>query len=244
MACLRSFGCIVAVLLAGCTFEAGGPFATLSASLRAGYVVPADRDAGDGWQRLSSDYQVRVTTVRLQLDDIQLLAAGEGAASFDPSNPPAGYSLCHNGHCHSSDGRLVPYADIEAELAGASGGQTTPAVSLVVGEALDLTGPAERAADLPARLRAGAHPDRAGAGPRAAAGAGRHRPRRPGPVPACLPSCGFDSSWLAAGMPVRPGRRWPPPSTCPPIGSTIRPCRCSWPSSWDRRCSTGSTSRG
>jgi len=42
--------------------------------------------------------------------------------NFDPADPPEGYSLCHNGHCHADSGELVDYEDISAELAG---GQTS-----------------------------------------------------------------------------------------------------------------------
>jgi hypothetical protein len=56
--------------------------------------------------------------------------------SFDPASPPEGFSLCHNGHCHSADGRLVDYEDVAAEVAqraGVSGGVSWP---LDVGAAL------------------------------------------------------------------------------------------------------------
>ena len=130
----------------GCTFEPGTSFATLSPTLRSAYVVGPDRDAGDGWQTLSNDYQVKVTGARLELQDIALLAgAAGGATSFDPANPPPGYSLCHNGHCHSADGRLVPYAEVEASIAGAgNGGGLQPVVALAVDAALDLTAPSQR----------------------------------------------------------------------------------------------------
>jgi hypothetical protein len=132
------------LLLSGCTFEPGDWFATLSPSFQAAYVPRADRDAGEGWQRLSSDYQVKVTAARLQLGEITLLAAAGGRAqSFDPAHPPAGYTLCHNGHCHSTDGRLVPYAEIEAQLAaGGSVSALQPVLALTVGGSLDLLLPA------------------------------------------------------------------------------------------------------
>ena len=133
----------------GCTFEPGRSFATLTPSLRAAYRVPADRDAGDGWQRLSNDYQVRITAARLELGEIALLGAAPGAArtSFDPARPPPGYTLCHNGHCHAADGRLVPYAEIEAELAGQGGGGRglEAAVTFVVDAPLDLIATEDRA---------------------------------------------------------------------------------------------------
>ena len=51
------------------------------------------------------------------MDEAQGQGGGQGAA-FDPSNPPAGYSLCHAGHCHHESGRLVSYEEIAIELSG------------------------------------------------------------------------------------------------------------------------------
>ncbi len=130
----------------GCTFEPGGWFGSLRPSLTAAYQVRADRDAGPGWQMLSNDYQVRVSGARLALAAIRLLAAPAGAeARFDPARPPPGYSLCHNGHCHAADGSLVPYREIEAQLAGAVGGaERTAVLTLPVEGALDLLVPETR----------------------------------------------------------------------------------------------------
>jgi hypothetical protein len=141
-----SLSAALTAALAGCTFESGDWFATVTPSFQAAYVARADRDAGGGWQRLSSDYQVKVTNARLELSEIALLAATGGkSTSFDPAHPPPGYTLCHNGHCHSTDGRLVPYAEIEAELAG--GGSSSglqAAMTLPVDGTLDLLAPAPR----------------------------------------------------------------------------------------------------
>ena len=45
-------------------------------------------------------------------------------AGLDPAKPPAGYSLCHGGHCHADDGRLVDYAEVQTELLGKTQGNT------------------------------------------------------------------------------------------------------------------------
>jgi hypothetical protein len=112
-------GRVVALLfVAGCAFGAGGPFASVDATLEVALVVPAGRDAGDGWMKLDTNYQVRLVRATLELGEVELVAAGAAGAAFDPANPPPGYSLCHNGHCHAADGRLVSYEDIAAEQAG------------------------------------------------------------------------------------------------------------------------------
>jgi hypothetical protein len=119
--------------LAACAWGAGEPFATLSARIEARLEVPDGRDLGDGWQMLASNYQIAIDTLALDTGGVALNDAGAGGV-FDPANPPPGYSLCHNGHCHAEDGSLVPYEEIAAGLGG--GGLVT-VVTLPVG-ALDL----------------------------------------------------------------------------------------------------------
>jgi hypothetical protein len=131
------------LLLAGCAWEPGEGFAVLEPTVRVAYTPLADREAGDGFQRLSSDFQVRVSRASLELPGIELLgrSGGGGPTSFDPANPPPGYSLCHGGHCHNDAGALIPYEDIEAELGG--GATTTPVATLPVGS-VDLLTPETR----------------------------------------------------------------------------------------------------
>ena len=110
----------------GCAFEAGEPYGLLEATLETGYLVDADRDLGEGWQRLASDYALAVDEATIWVEAVELRAAQAiGPASFDPANPPAGYGSCHSGHCHSADGRLVSYEEIAAELGGAAEGGST-----------------------------------------------------------------------------------------------------------------------
>jgi hypothetical protein len=118
-------GALVAggALAPGCAWDVGEPFARLTARIEARLEVPADRDLGDGWQMLATSYQIAIDTLVVEAGAVALGDAGDGAGVFDPANPPPGYSLCHNGHCHAEDGSLVPYEDIAAELGG--GGVTT-----------------------------------------------------------------------------------------------------------------------
>lgn len=133
------------LLAPGCAFEAGEGFAVLQPTVRAEYTAPASREVGDGYQRLSSDFQLRLTTARVRLERIELLGSsgGGGPVSFDPANPPPGYTICHNGHCDREDGAQVSYEEVAAELGG--GGATASTVAtLPVGE-LDLLAPETRA---------------------------------------------------------------------------------------------------
>lgn len=119
----------------GCAFEPGEPYGLVTASLDVHYRELADRYTPDGFQKLNTDYQARLTSAVLVVDAIELLDAGTelAVATFDPANPPPGYSLCHGGHCHAADGSLVDYEDIAAELAGAGGTEPTTVVTLTAG---------------------------------------------------------------------------------------------------------------
>ncbi len=152
-----------AVLLSGCAFGPGSPFGEVKGDLDARYTVPAERERPEGFARLASDYELRIDAATLRIESVELrtlqgVAGGGGGAgaAFDPANPPPGYSLCHGGHCHRSDGALVPYAEVEAELA--SGGAVSEAavvrfpiartVDLLEGLTLSLDGSCEPDCDL------------------------------------------------------------------------------------------------
>jgi hypothetical protein len=120
---MRSFSHLLlatALATGGCASGPGGPFATVDGVIASEYAVPLDRALPDGWAKLATDYQLRITSARIGVVDAELRArtggGGGSGATFDPANPPPGYSLCHAGHCHRDDGALVPYEDIQAEL--------------------------------------------------------------------------------------------------------------------------------
>jgi len=109
------------LLLAGCTFTPGSGFTTLSGASLGADFRPAARGDAESGVFTDLGYTVTIDAFELELGDAELLELQGGAGGlFDPADPPAGYSLCHNGHCHHDDGRLVSYAEIEAELAGGS----------------------------------------------------------------------------------------------------------------------------
>jgi len=120
----RSSAALALALLGGCAFEDGDPWGVADLSLDVMFAPSADRLSSDGWLRTSADYEVRVDTMRLEIDGLTIRIGDDSgqAIGFDPANPPAGYSLCHNGHCHAADGRLVPYEEIAAEVGGAPSG--------------------------------------------------------------------------------------------------------------------------
>ncbi|MBK9072303.1 MAG: hypothetical protein IPL79_15085 [Myxococcales bacterium] len=117
---LATWSAIAAIftMAAGCTNGPGEPFGAIEGQFHAQWQMLPERDEGDGWQRLASDFEVKLDDVGLTLQALALLPGAEAALAFDPAAPPPGYSLCHNGHCHAADGRLVSYEDISAELTG------------------------------------------------------------------------------------------------------------------------------
>ncbi len=128
--------------VSGCTFEDGQPWGEVVFQLQPRF----DRDGrGDDRLQTSKDYDVALSTLKLGLTTIDLNIAGEeGVLSFDPANPPDGYSLCHNGHCHAADGKLVSYADIDAELALGGGKEVLVGA---VDATIDFLNPAQIAVD-------------------------------------------------------------------------------------------------
>jgi hypothetical protein len=131
------------LLFSGCAWEPGQGFSVLEPTVRAAYTSTPAREAGGGYQQLSSDFQVRLDTASLQVAAIALQGrtGPSGPSRFDPANPPPGYTICHNGHCDREDGVLVPYEEVEAQLGG--GASVTTVASLPVG-AVDLLSPETR----------------------------------------------------------------------------------------------------
>jgi hypothetical protein len=129
--------------LGGCAWGPGQGFAVVEPTVRVSYEAQPARDARDGYQKLASDFQVRLDSASMQLDGIELVAISSGSGGgFDPANPPPGYSLCHGGHCHRDDGALIDYEQIAAELGGGGGSSTV--VTLPVQDELNLLAPETR----------------------------------------------------------------------------------------------------
>jgi hypothetical protein len=111
---------LAVALSSACTLGPGRGFATLDAvELDARFEPGAARDV-DGAVLTDLGYLVELDSFELEIDrfELQTLADSGESLRFDEANPPQGYDLCHGGHCHAEDGSLVPYEEIEAELAG------------------------------------------------------------------------------------------------------------------------------
>ncbi|MBM4373379.1 MAG: hypothetical protein FJ098_17105, partial [Deltaproteobacteria bacterium] len=122
---------LVLVLAAGCAFTDGEPWGEVRPALRVVFDPSPERLTPEGWLRTTLGYGVELHALDVSVDGLTLsmAAGGEGAAVFDPADPPEGYSLCHNGHCHAASGALVSYEAIAAELGG---GGTTEGFVLAV----------------------------------------------------------------------------------------------------------------
>lgn len=126
-------------LFLGCTFEAGQGFGRLDAvAFSAAYQPGEARDLGGGLTLTNLGYQVRLDLFQIEGATVELLAiSGGGSTTFDPANPPEGYTLCHSGECHSDAGAIVEYADVEADLAGGESAFSA-VVNLAVDGSIDL----------------------------------------------------------------------------------------------------------
>jgi len=143
----HAFACLLAgTSAAACADGPGHGFATLeAATLHASFEAGAARDL-DGAVLTNRGYIVRLDSLQLQVDRLTLeaLEGGGGGTVLDPARPPPGYTLCHGGHCHAVDGRLVPYVEIEAELAGA-GASFAAVVTLPLAASVSLVPASEHA---------------------------------------------------------------------------------------------------
>lgn len=124
---LQSLGWLLGaiVALSSCAGEPGVGWGPIDLVLDVQWQVPEDRRARDGEILTASGWQIALDEVIFEAAATSLLttvASRAGTATgFDPSQPPPGYSLCHGGHCHADDGRLVSYEEIAGELAAGAG---------------------------------------------------------------------------------------------------------------------------
>ncbi len=130
---------ILILFVPGCTFQPGGAWTTLAgAELDLAQDAGEARDLGDFTFLTRDGASLAVDRFELDVGDLELVSLiGADNVDFDPANPPAGYGLCHGGHCHRDDGALISYAEITAEMAGGGAALVTVA-TLPVGATVDL----------------------------------------------------------------------------------------------------------
>lgn len=113
-------GLIVGVLAAvpSCVSEPGLPWGTLAARVALRFDPPASRLTEAGALKTANDERVQNLEISARVAEVLVRTTPTDADTsvFDPANPPEGYSLCHNGHCHAADGSLPTYEEIAAQL--------------------------------------------------------------------------------------------------------------------------------
>ncbi|MGM0557111.1 MAG: hypothetical protein ACQEVA_12080 [Myxococcota bacterium] len=119
---------VLAVLASACAMQDGEPWGWVEGGATASGSIVEEGGAPGAQVTIDS----ASATLGVRLVETTSSSAGSGA-TFDPQSPPDGYGLCHNGHCHSDDGELVPYEDIRAELAS-SGGTVERTVARLAGQ--------------------------------------------------------------------------------------------------------------
>lgn len=139
---IRALVAILCLIASACTANAGTGFGTLEHASVDARFEPGSRLGDDGSFLVLGGYRVTPESMSLELGDIRLdelvSSGGGGGGVFDPANPPPGYSLCHGGHCHHDDGRLVDYEDIQAELSSGGASAYVTMATVVVGAERDL----------------------------------------------------------------------------------------------------------
>lgn len=104
--------------LAGCAFDDGKPWGVAQFDVSAKFAPDASR-LENGLLKTAMDYRIDIESLAVHIEAVELESSSSGEApAFDPANPPAGYSLCHGGHCHAADGSLVPYNEIAVAQSG------------------------------------------------------------------------------------------------------------------------------
>ncbi len=75
------FKLIPLLFVTGCAFGPGEPFATIEPRFEARYEIPADRTLPEeGWAKLASDYEIRVTAFSFDVNEIELRSRSGGGA--------------------------------------------------------------------------------------------------------------------------------------------------------------------
>ncbi len=123
--------------LTGCTLSPGQPWGEITeAGATASFAPPDDRVDENGRLLTSKSYAVALDVVVATFATLALQQQESGSdVAFDPANPPPGITLCHNNDCHTEDGRILTFEEVEASLGGDA---ASAAVTLDIGAEVGL----------------------------------------------------------------------------------------------------------
>ncbi len=125
----------LSILSPGCAIDGGGPWGRLDVETQLSWQPKSDRLSIEGELLTVNDEALALEKVALKVERVRAILATESkVVSFDPANPPPGYSLCHTGHCHKDDGSLPSYEEIKAELAQQTGASAASVTWQVEGD--------------------------------------------------------------------------------------------------------------
>ena len=97
-----------AAMLSACS-EEGKPMAHATFHIDTKLVTAAGTETGQTYMAANGD-QIRIDSLDVEIESIELVAAGNGNAGnveFDPANPPAPFTNCHGDHCHSTESDAI-----------------------------------------------------------------------------------------------------------------------------------------
>ena len=116
--------CALLLVSTGCDLGPGAGWTRVESDVHVAWEA-AGRLDDKGQLTTSKSYLIDFESLEIEIESIAFETV-EGAAEtgFDPGNPPEGYSLCHNGHCHNANDELIPYETIRLEMGGASASST------------------------------------------------------------------------------------------------------------------------
>lgn len=110
-----------ALAISGC-MESGNSHGVANVDLEASFV---SKTFENGVHTTESGDKLKLTSLVFEIESIEIAAittqTDGKAVEFDPDNPPAPYTNCHNGHCHSTESsNIYTYEEIKAALSGGS----------------------------------------------------------------------------------------------------------------------------
>ena len=118
---------LTASMFMGC-IENGKPIAYATFSMDMTLVTSAKTEMGSTYTASNGD-QIRIDSLDVEIESIELISAATTtgtADEFDPTNPPAPFTNCHGGHCHSTESdALYTFDEIKQILADKASGKTT-----------------------------------------------------------------------------------------------------------------------